>query len=351
MGRYFYPTATDALSAKKMFLREYGYRIGHCFQNTWGTGYVLFDSKSDVNAWYKEHTGRYFYTDEYEPGTIFTREDAYNEIEQTYGREIDAALSGRDKSLPILALGLPSAFGNNIIIKFAKSSEEQDIEWRFYVHYDARTMDVNSDVTNTQLRKMIVNTIYHAFYESRFKKRIEGSKAECERRAAEKRKKEEEIRKREALRLREEQQRNENEQRERSYYIAYQKYLLELNAYENEMKYYNEAMSLKKRFSYGGQFPNGAWLICFLLFLGVIFLSFFLSGLEKIVPYGIIVVLDIVILLGGYRLIFKKLKLYLEEENFDNPRFEQWVSSNPKSPLIRYIRNNWPPSKPIPPIK
>lgn len=117
------------------------------------------------------------------------------------------------------------------------------------------------------------------------------------------------------------------------------------------MKYYNEAMSLKKRFSYGGQFPNGAWLICFILFLGVIFLSFFLSGLEKIVPYGVIVVLDIVILLGGYRLIFKKLKPYLEDENFDNPRFEQWVSSNPKSPLIRYIRNNWPPSKPIPPIK
>jgi len=128
MGRYFYPTATDALSAKKMFLREHGYRIGHCFQNTWGTGYVLFDSKSDVNAWYKEHTGRYFYTDEYEPGTIFTKEDAYNEIEQTYGSEIDAALSRRDKSLPILALGLPSAFSNKIIIKFAKSSEEQDIE-------------------------------------------------------------------------------------------------------------------------------------------------------------------------------------------------------------------------------
>lgn len=159
MGRYFYPTATDALSAKKMFLREHGYRIGHCFQNTWGTGYVLFDSTSDVNAWYKEHIGHYFYTDEYELGTIFTKENACNEIEQTYGSEVDAALKGRDMSLPILALGLPSAFSNKIIIKFAKSSEEQDIEWRFYVHYDARIMEVNSDVPNTQLRKTIVNTI------------------------------------------------------------------------------------------------------------------------------------------------------------------------------------------------
>lgn len=96
MARYFYPSATDALSAKKMFLREHRYRINHCFQNTWGTGYVLFDSKADVNAWYKEHTGRYFYTDEYEPGTIFTKEDAYKEIERTYGREIDTALSGRN---------------------------------------------------------------------------------------------------------------------------------------------------------------------------------------------------------------------------------------------------------------
>lgn len=45
MGIYFYPSASDALSAKKMFLREHGYKNPHCSQNTWGTGYVLFDSK------------------------------------------------------------------------------------------------------------------------------------------------------------------------------------------------------------------------------------------------------------------------------------------------------------------
>lgn len=70
MGIYFYPSASDALSAKKMFLREHGYRNPHCSQNTWGTGYVLFDSKTDVNNWYKEHIGEAFYKEEYEPGTI-----------------------------------------------------------------------------------------------------------------------------------------------------------------------------------------------------------------------------------------------------------------------------------------
>lgn len=89
MGRYYYPSATDALSAKKMFLREHGYKIPHCFQNTWGTGYVLFDSKADVNNWYKEHTGEAFYKEEYEPGTIFTKNDALREIEQSYGSQIN----------------------------------------------------------------------------------------------------------------------------------------------------------------------------------------------------------------------------------------------------------------------
>lgn len=45
MGRYYYPNATDALDAKKQFLREHHYKISHCFKNTWGTGYVLFDTK------------------------------------------------------------------------------------------------------------------------------------------------------------------------------------------------------------------------------------------------------------------------------------------------------------------
>lgn len=41
-------------------------------------------------------------------------------------------------SLPVLAIGLPSSFGNRMLLKFAKSTDENDIEWRFYIHYNAR---------------------------------------------------------------------------------------------------------------------------------------------------------------------------------------------------------------------
>lgn len=66
MGRYYYPNENDALSAKIQFLREHHYKINHCFRNTWGTGFVLFDTKEDVNEWYKEHTGHPFYAEVYE---------------------------------------------------------------------------------------------------------------------------------------------------------------------------------------------------------------------------------------------------------------------------------------------
>ncbi len=49
--RHYYPDAPDALSAKKQFLREHHYYAKHCFHNTWGTGYVIFDSKEEVNLW------------------------------------------------------------------------------------------------------------------------------------------------------------------------------------------------------------------------------------------------------------------------------------------------------------
>ena len=53
MGRYYYPDAHDALTAKKQFLREHHYYAKHCFQNTWGTGYVIFDTKEEVNQFLK----------------------------------------------------------------------------------------------------------------------------------------------------------------------------------------------------------------------------------------------------------------------------------------------------------
>ena len=47
--RYFYSDAPDALSAKTQYLKEHHRYAKHCFQNTWGKGYVIFDTKEDVN--------------------------------------------------------------------------------------------------------------------------------------------------------------------------------------------------------------------------------------------------------------------------------------------------------------
>ena len=178
MGRYYYPNENDALGAKIHFLREYHYKINHCFRNTWGTGFVLFDTKEDVNEWYKEHTGHSFYTEVYEKGTRFAENEAITEIENSYGNLIDSVLSNREMSLPILAIGLPSssAFGNRILLKFTKSTDENDIEWRFYIHYNARCWNV-AFVSNTSIRKALIKLLYNYFYENKFKQRIEGSKA------------------------------------------------------------------------------------------------------------------------------------------------------------------------------
>ena len=175
--RYYYPQAHDALVAKKEFLREHHRYAKHCFQNTWGTGYVIFDSKEDVNLWWKEHTGGYFYTAEYEPGTIFTEDDAKKEIETQYGMQIDETLSARDYASPILAIGLPSstAFGNRLFLKFSKSTKEEDITWRFYTHYIPVCLHV-LNTSNVVLKKILVNALYAHFYKDRFEKRIEGSK-------------------------------------------------------------------------------------------------------------------------------------------------------------------------------
>lgn len=362
MSRYFYPSATDALSAKRMFLREHGYKISHCFKNTWGSGYVLFDSKADVNSWYKEHTGEPFYKDEYEPGTIFTKSDALREIEQSYGGQIDEVLHYRNPSMPILAIGLTSSFGNQIFLQFVKSSDEKDITYRFYIHYDAFILDATDGIPNRTLREQIVSIIYKVFYNSRFKKRIEGSNQELARREADRKAADAERNRIEQGRLLEQKRKAEEELkkqrerqeaivRERKYQEALAHYNADLAKYQSELKIYNEAMALKKRFTYGGQFPNGAWFICFMMFLVLIFLSFFMTMLENIIPHGMIVVLDIALLIGGYRLIFKKLKPYLAEEHFDEERFHNWVRENPNSPLIKYVRNSWTPSKPIRPTR
>ena len=68
----------------------------------------------------------------------FNETEAIPEIEIFYGSFIDTVLSKREMSLPVLAIGLPSSFGNRMLLKFAKSTDENDIEWRFYIHYNAR---------------------------------------------------------------------------------------------------------------------------------------------------------------------------------------------------------------------
>ena len=177
MGRYYYPNAQNSLDAVKQFYREYHRRANHCFRNDSGgnTGYVVFDSKEDVNQWWKERTGGNFYKNEYEPGAIFTKYDAIREIEEQYGEEISSLLVHRDVSLPVLAIGLCSAtaFGNRIFLTFAKSTKEEDICWRFYSHYNTRCWSVSPQTSNTLIREELINLLFNHFYEDRFRKRIE----------------------------------------------------------------------------------------------------------------------------------------------------------------------------------
>lgn len=340
MGRYYYPNASNALDAKKMFLREHGYKISHCFQNKGASGYVLFDTKEEVNLWWKELTGKYFYDEEYEPGTRFTEEDAIREIENSYGRYIDEELSKRDFSMPIMAVGLPYTYGNRMLITFSKSTEERDIAYRFYLHYDGFTFDVNPNISNLTLRQRIISLIFKHFYHKRFKKRIEGSK-DYNKSKENERLKEDELRR----------QQEAEQERELRYQTAYQQYLVDRKQYEKEISVFNQAMAVKERFTYGGQFPNGAGFICFLLLLVVIFISMGLTILDGIIPHTLLVLIDVIFLIVGYRVIFKKLKPYIEEKHFDEQSFQQWVDHNPNSPFIRYIRHPYPPLKPTPPSR
>lgn len=175
--KHYYPDAPDALSAKKQFLKEHHYYAKHCFKNDWGIGYVIFDTKEEVNLWYKEHTGRYFYDEEYEPGTTFTKNDAIREIENWYGELIDKTLSTRDHTLSVLDIGLPSstAFGNTLFLNFSKAVEDKDNGKHFYLHYYLICMNV-LNIDNVELRSKLIQLLYEYFYENRFKKRIEGSK-------------------------------------------------------------------------------------------------------------------------------------------------------------------------------
>ena len=178
MGRYYYPNAKDALEAKKQFLREHHYKIKHCYHNTWGAGYVLFDTKEEVNLWYKEHSDTCSNEKGYKPGTSFTEADAIKEIEATYGPLIDNVLHDRVNSYPLLAIGLPSktSFGNCLFLKFVHSTKEEDITNRFYIHYCPQFIRTEPSVSNSEIRQTLIQILYKYFYDSHLKTRINGSK-------------------------------------------------------------------------------------------------------------------------------------------------------------------------------
>lgn len=177
MGRYYYPNAQTSFDVVKQFWREHHRRANHCFRNNKGTGYVVFDSKEDVNKWYEEQTGEYFYKAECRADIVFSKSDAIKEIEDEYGAEINFLLAHRDMSLPVLAIGLCSAtaFGNKIFLTFAESTKEEDICWRFYSHYNTRCWEVSPQTSSIRIRQELINLLYNYFYEDRFRKRMEGS--------------------------------------------------------------------------------------------------------------------------------------------------------------------------------
>ena len=102
--------------------------------------------------------------------------DAINEIKQRYESIIDKTLRDRDYSMPILAIGLQHAFGNSMCYKFAKSTNDSDIEYRFSIHYEAYYMNA-SNFSNAQIKEKTMDIIYRYYYKSRFEKRIEASKS------------------------------------------------------------------------------------------------------------------------------------------------------------------------------
>jgi hypothetical protein len=342
MGQYYYPTALNRTHAMKMHYKRHGHDAPHCFKNLWGDGYVLFDTKADVNAWYKEHSGQVFYKEEYEPGTIFTKDDAYKEIEQTYGYALDSFFSSRDMTMPILALGLPASYGDLIFMRFTTSDDENDIAYRFYLHYTPVIFDVNANTSNTYLRNEIVKIIYKHFYTSRFKSRIEGSKAELARRAEAELQQEAERQKR----VKEMQRKAEQEQK---YHDAFKLYLSQKDQYDLDLKNYNEIMRLRKKFSYGGQCPQCPVFVCTILWFIYMPFSFCSLVFTKDLPNIIYLAIDILLLYGGYYLIFKKIKPYIETTHFNQKAFNRWVQENPNSPLISKIKAEFPPNKPIPP--
>ena len=85
-------------------------------------------------------------------------------IEYEYGAQLNEVLSKRDYSLPYLAIGLdnPTAFGNNAVIKFCKSTKDKDVEWRFSIHYIPYFIKVNG-LSNNEVRQEVIKIMARHF--------------------------------------------------------------------------------------------------------------------------------------------------------------------------------------------
>lgn len=85
-------------------------------------------------------------------------------VENYYGAQLNETLANRDMTLPILAIGLdnPTAIGNRAVLKFSKSCRDEDIAWRFSIHYLPYFIDVLGK-SNSEIRAIAIRVMTRHF--------------------------------------------------------------------------------------------------------------------------------------------------------------------------------------------
>ena len=63
-----------------------------------------------------------------------------------------------------------------MVVKLVRSTDEEDIESRFYIHYSPQFINIEPSYSNSYIKQSIIKILYNYFYDSRFKARIDGSK-------------------------------------------------------------------------------------------------------------------------------------------------------------------------------
>ena len=91
------------------------------------------------------------------------------EAENKYGELLDKTLQERDFNLPVLAVGLTpkgSSLIDRTIFKFSQSNKDEDIEWRFSLHYDAFYFDVRG-LSNSVIRDDVMSCLANYLKDNR----------------------------------------------------------------------------------------------------------------------------------------------------------------------------------------